>query len=303
MDWLIETILLYPRRATAGIGVFVLLCAGLAWWLLAWQSPQHAFEDMLSNNLTATSVTRTAIAGSGQQNVEQDVRLQMGATNATDWLVSVTQTGAEVTTESISTPDTGYIRYVAIRTAQMNKKGQPFDFSPALNQWGKSDGKTDQSLNSLFGQTLFDISSAPTPPIGNLPASERENILAYNRDEQVFTTDYSKAKRETVNGRGVYTYSVSVKLGAYIRMMQAFAHDLGFHNLDTVDPSQYSTLPPIVITVSVDRASHQLARVAYSASGFSQTYSDWGLAMPITVPHATLTTTELQSKITALAAK
>lgn len=300
MDWLLEKIIRYPRQSGIVGVVIVVVCMVLAWWIFIWQSPQRTFEDMLANNLTTTSVTRRALAGTAGQGIEQVARLQMGSTNAADWLVTARQTGSTVATESIGTPTAGYIRYLQISTSQKNAANKAYDFSSVLNKWGKADGKTDVTLNDLFSQTLLDISSAPVPPIGNLPGAERENILSYNRGEKVFTPDYTKVKRETINGRNVYTYQVAVKLGAYVRMMQAFAHDLGLTSLDTIDPNQYSTVPPITISVSVDRASHQLARVAYTNSGFSQDYSAWGLLTPISVPKAALTTTELQGRITAL---
>ena len=297
MDWLLETILLYPRRSAMGITAFVLVGACFVWWAAVWQSPRHAFEDMLANNLTTTSVTRSATAGTGGQRIEQIARLEMDGTDAADWIVTAQQAGSTVMTENIGTMAGGYIRYIHISSAQKTKGGKAFDFSPAVGVWGKSDGVTDTALNDLFSQTLLDISSVPAPPIGNLPASQRENILAYISSEQIFVPDYAKVKRETVNGRSVYTFPVAVKLGAYARMMQAFAHDLGLTNLDTIDPSQYSTVPPLDITMSVDRASHELARITYPTNGFSQTYAEWGLAMPITVPSKAITTTELQRRI------
>lgn len=303
MEWLFETTLLYPRRSIAVILTCFVVVACFLWWAVVWQNPRHVFEDMLANSLTTSSVTRRAAAASGNQRIEQSVRLDMGNTNAADWLVTATQASSTVTTESIGTPQTGYIRYVDISSTLKSKNGQAFDFSSVLNIWGKSDGVTDTSLNELFSESLLDISSAPIPPIGNLPAAQRANILAYINDENIFTPDYTKVKRETINGRAVYTYPVTVQLGAYVRMMQAFAHDLGLTSLDTIDPSQYSTVAPIAITISVDRASHELARVTYGGTGFSQTYVDWGLVTPITLPRTAITTTELQRRVDALDAQ
>lgn len=301
MDWLVEKMFLYPRRA-AVVGLVVLVLVGsFVWWQFIWQDPHRVFDDMIAGNLQTTSVTRTVTAGNSSQSVDQTVRLEMGSTNATDWLVTATQSGASVTTESIGTPTAGYIRYIDIAGNKQNASKQ-LDFSKVLHIWAQADGKTDANLRTLFAQSLFDIASAPTPPIGNLPESQRENILAFIRGEQVFTPDYSSVKSETIGGRDVYTYNVSVPLAAYARMMQAYAHDLGMNNLDTLDPEQYVNLQPIKVTMSVDRASHQLVKLAYGNSGYVQTYGDWGQITPIALPTQTITTTELQTRLQSLGA-
>ncbi|HEU4966604.1 MAG TPA: hypothetical protein VFT53_03905 [Candidatus Saccharimonadales bacterium] len=298
-DMVYGFILKHPRVSGVLAAILAIILGSFLWWRVVWERPQRVFMDMLSANLSAASVLKTVSAKDNGQSVSQQARLQMGGTNAADWLVTVAQTGSSVTTENIGTPTTGYIRYAHIDTVIQNN-GKPFDFSKVQDVWGKSDGKTDPSLNHLFSQTLLDISSAPTPPIGNLPDSQRQNILTYMQTEKIFSPDYSKTKREKVDGHDVYTYQVAVQLGAYVRMMQAFAHYVGLRDLDTLDPSQYSTVPPITVTMSVDRASHQLVRVAYPGSGFAQGYSDWGLQTPITIPTHTIPTTELQNRIQAL---
>jgi len=289
----------HPRLSGVLGVVVVVLVGSFLWWRLVWERPQRVFTDMLAANLSTTSVLKTVSASGNGQHVTQQARLEMGGTNAADWLVTAAQTGSSVTTENIGTPTIGYIRYAHIDTV-IQSNGKSFDFSKVQNVWGKSDGKTDPSLGHLFSQTLLDISSAPTPPIGNLPDGQRQNILTYMRTEKIFSPDYSKTKREKVDGRDVYTYQVAVQLGAYVRMMQAFAHYVGLRDLDTLDPSQYSTVPPITVTMSVDRASHQLVRVAYPGSGFAQSYTDWGLLAPVAIPTHTIPTTELQNRIQAL---
>lgn len=302
MDWLIEKMFLYPRRATVVALVVLVVAGGFAWWLFIWQDPHRVFDDMIAGNLQTMSVTRTITAGNETQSIDQTVRLEMGNTNAADWLVLAKQNGATVMTESIGTATTGYIRYVDIAPAKQAAGSKQPDFGSVLNIWAQADGKTDANLKTLFAQSLFDITSAPTPPIGNLPDSQRENILAFIRDQKVFTPDYNSVKSETIGGRNVYTYNVSVPLAAYARMMQAFAHDLGMSTLDTLDPEQYVNLKPITVTMSVDRASHQLVKLAYGNSGYVQTYGDWGQATPVVLPTSTITTTELQTRLQSLSA-
>ena len=297
MDWLLEKILLYPRRSITAIAVVLVAAVILVWWFAVWQDPHRVFDDMLSANLQTTSVTRTVTAGNQSQGVDQTVRLEMGSTQASDWLVLARQNGAVVSTESIGTPMAGYIRYTQIAPATTNKQ---FDASHVTDVWARADGKTDANLSALFSQTLFDITSAPTPPIGNLPDDQRDNILSYMRNEKVFKPDYGKVKPEQIGGRNVYTYSVSVPLAAYARMLQAFAHDLGMNDLDNLDPEQYASLAPVTVEMSVDRVSHQLVKLSYGTSGYVQTYGDWGLLAPITVPAHTITTSELQARLQVL---
>ena len=300
MDWLLEKVIRFPKTAALLIVILAAVGATALWWQLVWQNPRRVFENMLADSLATTSVTKTASASSGSQHLLQYARLETGNTNAADWLVTVDQSSAGITTESIGTPTTGFIRYTRISTTEKAANNTPYNFSKVLNVWGKSDGKTDPSLDHLFSQTVLDISNAPLPPIGNLPEAKQQELLAYMRAQQIFTPSYGSVKRAKVAGHSVYTYQVAVKLGAYVRMMQAFAHDMGMNNLDTVDPNQYSTLAPITMTLSVDRASHRLVKAVYAGTGFSQEYTDWGLQTPIAVPRADVTTTELQNRLQAL---
>lgn len=295
-DWLLEHMVRYPRTSLLIGFVMVVVFSGFIWWNVIWQSPQRVFEGMLANNLTTASVTKLATANGSNQSLKQYARLELGSTNAADWLVTVQQRTSTVTTESIGTPTAGYIRYTTIATRQ--KLGsEAYSFNAVLNRWGKADGKTDASLNQLFSQTVIDVSNAPLPPIGHLPDAEQRTLLAYMRSQAIFSPTYATVKRMTVDSRSVYSYQVAVRLGPYIRLMQAFSHDLGLRTLDSIDPSQYSTLPPITLTMAVDRGSHQLVAVSYPTTGFVQHYNAWGLRVPIHLPKQTISTTELQTRL------
>ena len=296
MEWLIELALQYPRRFIAVTTAIVVLTGMFLWWQVVWQNPAHVFADMLAANLATTSVTKLVSAGDGKQTIDETIRQQMGSTNAVDWLVNATQSSSQVTTDRIGMPSTGYLRYTSIKAAG----SKPDDFASVLNVWSRNDGSSDTGLGQLFSATVLDVSNAPLPPIGNIPAEQREIILQFDKDTAVFTPNYATVKSKTVAGHRVYEYAVTVRLAAYIRMMQAFAHDLGLKDLDQIDPNQYTGLSPVVVTLDVDTMSHQLVRALDAGSGFSQTYTDWGLLTDITVPHHAISTTELQQRLQAL---
>ena len=255
---------------------------------------------MLNNNLQTTSVTKHITGSANGQSINQYVRLQLGSTNAAQWLVTLKQTNSDVITESIGTPTEGYVRYVKASTSQKHADGSAYNFSPVINVWAKADAGTASTLKQLFGQTLLDMSTVPTPPIGNVSPAQRENIVQFMRDQTAFTPDYKTMQRKEVDGRKVYVYKVSVKLAPYLRMMQAFARDVGLRDLDSIDPSQYQSSPPVNLVFEVDAAGHQLRAVSYVDQGFTQTYSGYGITTPIQVPTKTISVTELQTRLKKL---
>jgi hypothetical protein len=301
MDGMTLRLQQYTRALYIGSGIILLIIAAFLWWQFVYQNPKHVFSAMLANNLQTTSVTRHHKQSGNGQSVDQTVRLQLGSTNAADWLVQVKQSNSHVTTESIGTPETGYVRYLSAATTQKHSNGQNYDFSKLLNMWGKADPKDSKNvLNQLFSQTLIDVGTAPLPPIGNLQPEDRQDVLEFMHDQSVFKTDYKKVKTGTVDGLPVYIYPVTVKLEPYLRMMQGFARDCGMHQLDSVDPAQFRTAPAIKMTFKVDSWSHQLREVDYPSAKFTQTYTDYGLTLPIQVPEHSISVTELQSKLQKL---
>jgi hypothetical protein len=295
----IDACLRHPRRSLTGLVVVVLALIGVLWWNLVWQSPQRVFTDMLSNNLSTTSVTRRVLAYNSSQGLDQYIRLEMGSTYAAEWLVTAVQDGTAVTSDSVATLHTGYIRYTKITTGQSSSK-KPSAFSHVLNVWGKSDGTTDTTLAQLFDQTVLDINDAPIPPIGIVSRVEDQTLVNYMLNDGVFSSTYRKVSTQTIQGHDVYTYQVLVHLGPYVRMMQSFAHALGISSLNSINPTQYSTVAPVSLSLSVDKMSHELVAVRYPASGFEQTYGGWGILTAIPTPQKTIPTTLLQSRIQSI---
>lgn len=295
-----EGIRRHPRSTAlvAGAGVILLLC--LIWWNFVLQNPTRVWHDMLRNNLTTSSVTKHITGKSGYQSIDQYIRFQLGSTNASDWLVIAKQAqNSNVTTESIGTPNAGYVRYVEINSPRVSNQGKPYDFSSVTNIWGKSTDSTS-TLGQLYSQSLLNLNTAPMPPVGNLPYDKRQVILRYIEKQQVLVPNYTTMKRATLNGHRVYVYDVSVKLAPYLLVMQAFAKDLGLHDLDNIDATQYLNAKPVTLQFSVDSKTHLLLKVAYPSAKYSETYENYGLLTPISIPARTIPVEKLQSNLQKL---
>jgi hypothetical protein len=284
-----------PISAIAGLLLaVVVIVAAISWH--TYTGPKRAFNDMLVNNLTTSAVTKSIVSTTSTTASLQQANLQLNGSDATHWLVTTEQKSGSVTTESIGTQNAGYVRYVHIQGADKSKS-----YDSLVNVWAKSSkNDTNKSLGSLFSQTMLDVSIVPIPPIGNVNADSRRDMLEYMKGEAVFTPDYAHVKKGVVNGRKVYEYPVSVKLAPYFRVMQAFAHVYGLKDLDSISPSDYQSVEPIKLTISVDTLSHQMLRVSHAASGFSETFSDYGITKNITIPTHTTTTVELQKRFDAV---
>ena len=262
------------------------------WWTQVFTSPERAYNGMLVNNLTTSSVTKSELATSGEQSALQRVTLNLGAVNAARWLVTITQGKTAVTTESIGTPNGGYVRYVEIKG-----QGKQSNFDRVLNVWAKGTKQEGSSLQDLFSQAVLDVGSAPVPPIGNPPADIRRSLLKYINAEKVFTPDYKSVKSEVINGRQVYSLTVSVKLAPYLKMMQSFANVYGLTTLQDINPTEYQAAAPLKLTISIDKTAHTMLRVAYQPANFVETYSDYGIRNSVNLPDAKITTQELQKRL------
>jgi hypothetical protein len=289
-----DTLQKYSRGIVAA--AILLIAAVVIWWQAVYVSPQRVFDDMLANNLSTSSVTKNEISTTNGTTLTQRINLQLGGNNSSRWFVTVQQKTASVTTDSIGTPTTGYVRYTQITPAKDNPA-----VANVLGVWAMpAKGDTNSALPNLFSNSHLDLNSAPVPPVGNLTPSVRANMLSYIKTQNVFAADYSKVKKSVISGRQVDNFPVSVKLAPYIRLMQAFAGAYGLKQLDRLSANQYQTAAPVKLTIAVDRLSHQMVRVTYAPTGFNETYTDYGIARPVTLPTHTITEAALQQRVSQL---
>jgi hypothetical protein len=277
--------------------IVILLVAGVVvWWQSVYVSPQRIFADMLVNNLSTASVTKNLVSTTNGSTLTQRINQQLGSSNSSRWIVTVQQKSAAVTTDSIGTTTAGYVRYTQITPV---KNRQAVD--NVLGVWAKSTSANKTStLPNLFANSLLDLNAAPIPPVGNPTPASRNAMIDYIKTQGVFTVDYSKVTKSVINGRQVENFPVSVKLAPYIRLMQAFANAYGLKQLDQLSASQYQSAAPVKITIAVDRLSHQMTRVSYPTTGFSETYTDYGVARNVTIPSKTITETDLQQRLSGV---
>lgn len=282
----------------SSVAVLLFVISGWLWWSRLYQSPERVFQAMLANSLSTPSVTRHVTQAAGGNSLEQYVQLNLGSENRARIVSTLAQTAnqstTEVGTESIGTPDQDYSRYTTIKTNEQNDAGEPLDFSSVINVWGESElaGTTNPTQPRYLNEALLGV-----VPFGGLPANERQTLLEFMRDNNVFQTDFNSVARTTQNGRNVYIYNVTIEPSNYIAMLQAFTKALGLEPIEGLEQESYEGTPPLQIAVSVDRLSRQLTKVAYAGDGREETYSGHGLTRPIDLPEQTIPLNDLQNRL------
>jgi hypothetical protein len=279
----------YARLLAIGLPLVLI---GLAFGWYAYQTdPHHVFSDMLRNNLTTSAVTKTMQSSKADSSNIQQVNVQSGAQTYSRWVTTVKNGNSTVKTDSLGAISADYVRYTRIT----DKNGKPA-YQSAVDVWAKTASRNSTTEPSLFGSSILDLTLAPVPPVGNIAKTQRDDMLAYIATQQVFKTDFGKVKLVTVNGRRAYEYPVSVKLAPYVRLMQSFAHAYGLTELDELSATQYQAAQPVDIRIAVDVWSHRMIRISFPASGFSETFTDYGISKRVQLPAKTITGSELKSR-------
>lgn len=285
-------------------GIVVLLLTGWLWWAKASVTPKGVFEGMLSNSLSVSSTT-LSLTQSGNAGTKEAVQIQFGANPTAHAITTLSQNANTVQTETVGTQTADYTRYTNIKTNKTDQNGKPLDLSSVKNVWAKTTAAeaANQQNTPLFQQAALGIGlplgSVPVP-MGNVNSGDRAKLLEQIQNDNVYSPNFAKMKKGTVNGRLAYAYPITLQPVTYARLMQNFAKALGLHTLDTFDPNSLSGQQPIEMTLVVDAHAKQLVEINYASGSFKETYSSYGAIVPVDIPKNPISNTELQKRLSVL---
>ena len=246
---------------------------------------------MLENSLRTTGVTKTTEQDNQGSTLKQISQAQFGATNIIN-VNTVIEQGEEgnrtkVVTETIGTPQENYARYVEIDTPD---SGQTPDFGDALDTWGvqkQEEGGSSVFSEATYGAVLF----------GNLPVSQSNELIQIMKDNAVYIPNYEDVKSESIDGKKVKTYSVTVNTKAYVELLKKYDEILGLGVVDEINPDDYEQAPPISLNLSVDPVSRTLRKVEFTADGRQELLSGYGISKDVELPDSPIPRKELESQL------
>lgn len=226
------------------------------------------------------------------QSVEQRVQATFGPQHIAHGVTDIKQKtdviDTTIQTETISTPKKDYVRYTQLNTSQKNPEGKELDFSKVLNVWGR----VDEGGGELYSQSTLGV-----VPSGNLTAADREALVRFMRDKNLYEFDESKVDRKIENGRPVYVYDVTAKPDLYVTMLKQYAKAVGVTQLESVDPSAYAGRDALQFRVTIDVWSRQFVAVSFGGGQQTEKLSGYGVSKPVALPKESITVDELQSRL------
>lgn len=290
------------------VGTILLIISAILWWTQLYTGTKAVFWNMIDTSLKTSSFVTETSQSNGEDSFKQLTHTDLRAGRVQS-LTILKQSGAEVKTEVVGTKDVDYTRYISIVPNKKDAAGNPvaMDTSSVLNVWSKSDetaqSETQASGHQLFAQATLGlglpIGSVPVP-VGNLEPKERQTFVRQIRSQNMYEPNFKTVKKERKDGRLLYTYEVKVQTISYVRLMQAFAKQIGLKELEKVDANTYSSAEPLVLKMTVDAHSHQLVRVE-NAQGYVQEYKSYGLPLKATEPKQdVISSAELQRRLSEL---
>lgn len=288
-----------------GLGSVILLLGVVLWWTKASVDPASVFWGTVRNSMSSTGVTLHIDENSTSTKDNQALQYSLGTTNQVHGMRTVQQGATTVKTESIGDSTHTYTRYTQIKTTQKTNDGKAVNFSGVLGKW--TDPAEGTSSSQLLPQISLGLAlplGAVPMPIGYVQPNQREDLVKYMQSRSLYQVSFAKGavKKETKNGRLLYTYSVSMQPELYITIMKRFAKDVGIKDLDNVDASQYKNASLVTVSLTIDAHARQLVKVENTAQGYSEMYSGYGVPARITMPktNSVMSYQELQKRLQAL---
>lgn len=254
-------------------------------------SAQKVFWAAVQNSMNTTAVT-VGSSGSASGETEKVLsQLDFGQHPTTQILTTLTSDGATAETETLTTPSAEYTRYDSIHELM---KGKPINFTSVIGLWAKTASYEGNIVPPTFAQTL--LGQLLPLPIGNLTASERAQFLSQIQNDQIYTVNFSTAKKITYNGRLAYVYAVSIEPVLYLQLVKSYAPSVGMQEVSQLNPNDYDGESDVKATWTIDTKSKELVKADYG-SGRVQTYTGWGVPITTVVPTHTVTAAQLQQRL------
>lgn len=274
--------------------IVLFAASGYYWYKQVLTNPQRILSGMLDKSLQSSSVQRSVSQKGGQSTSEQAVFMSFSPKVVAQSVTKLEEQSmagkTKVTTETLGTKETDYIRYKSIEVSG----GKAPNLSNIEGVWGKRGGNTEKGQPASFLNEALLIAV----PFGNLNTSQRAEVK--NEISKVKLYDAAKTQTEFKNGRPVITYTTSLDPKSLVQVLSKYVEVTNVGTTAELNPQNYEGAEKIQIRLEVDVLTRHLKSIEFANSGRLETYRGYNLGKQIDLPKQTIGVDELQSRLQAL---
>lgn len=279
------------------LGVLIYIGGAWAWYQYVHRSSYSVFWDTVDNNFRIIGVTREVQQTNSGAEINQKVQVSLGAENLARGITTIKQPAENgrsttIVTETLGTPTSNYARYIDLQVAA---DSQP-NISAIKDVWSRELLVTGADQNqSVFAEGLFS-----SVPFANLSQPQRQELVQFMKDNDVYTVDYRGAGVVERAGKQGYEYKVAVNLKGYIQTLKKIDEMMGLGQLKDVNPDQYEGVEPAEITIVNSIDGRQLLEVTYNGTTRREKYTSYGARINVDLPQTDLLRSELEERVRSI---
>lgn len=277
--------------SAVAVGLLLFIGGGWSWWHLVYSSPKNTFQRMISSSLSSPSSTK--VQKNDSDIVEESKKsIQRNTPNAivkTETASSKKGTDLAIAEESIASLHEEYSKYTVLNIEKQNGRQ---NYNDIIGVWSRVDDEAAKDDVQSVARSIFNV-----VPIVQLTESDRQEIVQYIKDNNVYTVDYDSVKRMNVDGRPHYIYAIEMNTYEYVSMLKKLAGKLNMHLFDNINADNYKNSQPAKFNFDVDVWSGQLVSFDTADGSSKQEYGAYGIQVPINFPKNYISKDEFQNKI------
>jgi hypothetical protein len=274
-------------------GIILALITSYFWYNKLYMTPERRFWTAINNSMATPSVVRTLTEGGSGNQVIQDYRFNFAPQRVVQNKVRYTEksatTNTSVTTEGIIYPDVQFLRYTEFYNSRSDGENSA-NLDSVLGQWAVQapESLEESQINYLSEQVSLVI-------FGNYGPQARQSLIKQMKESQVYGSDIDYPLQDSVDGKSVDVYTISVKLRAYATILNKAFVDAGFGEFPPLDPDNYREDSLVNGTILINRSNNTIVGVNFG--GREEKYSNYGVTAQVVRPQTDMTVEELQMQV------
>lgn len=285
-------------RSMIIVGTILFVASAYVAYTRLYLTNERRFWIAIENSMSTASVTREVQnGGTGNKTIDKS-RFTFGAQAVTNKISSISQKSAtsesNVSTETMQTPTSEYVRYLNISTNEKRQDGGSYDFNKALGLWAvQSEANTpDEKAEAKLSYVQPHITLAP---FGNMRPNDRNEIMNKLKNDGAYEVDYKNARVDTSEGSKYLLFNVRVKTKKYVKVLQDQFTMLGYGIFPPLNAANYPENARVNGTFVVDAKSNTLIGIVFN--NVTERYSNYGFNRFIELPTNAVPLDDLQQRL------